>query len=240
MQFGFVRHDTSDHIADHIDLETSDKGSWPAFAINDLGKNVRYFFDKAGQALPTQQEISEYVDRFFKGEVKRDVRSELAIDELDKGFRRLKAGEAKSKAKQDITSEPVPNEPQPGPVQTIVGHTFKSLVLDSEKDVFVDFYTQWCGPCKVMAPQWEKLARLYSEDAEGSQKVLIGKIDAEANDVPDYVRGFPWLVLYPAGQKDEPIQYVGNRMVEPMANFVRDMGTHRVDITKTRGQVKEA
>lgn len=153
--------------------------------------------------MPTHQKLSDYLEAFFNGNLKRDIKS-----------------------------EPVPVEPQPDAVQTIVGSTFDVLVLDETKDVFVDYYTQSCAPCKVMAPQWQKLAQLFRDDKEGCQKVLVGKMDAEANDVSDDIRGYPWLLLYPSGGKDRPVQYVGNRTVEDMALFVKEHGTHGVDVVR--------
>lgn len=123
-------------------------------------------------------------------------------------------------------------EPQQNAVQTIVGTTFDALVLDSNKDVFIDYYTQSCAPCKVMAPEWEKLAQLYKADSSGCNKILIGKMDAEANDVSEDIRGFPWLLLYPSGKKDNPVQYLGKRFAKEMALFVKEYGTHQVDVVR--------
>ncbi len=125
-----------------------------------------------------------------------------------------------------IKSEPVP-EKQDGPVTVIVGHTLDDLVINNDKDVLVDYYTQWCGPCKAMAPTYEKLASLY---APSSDRVTIAKIDAEANDVPDSIRGFPTFKLFPAGSKDSPVLYDGPWTVDGFANFVRDNGKHMVDV----------
>jgi protein disulfide-isomerase A1 len=128
----------------------------------------------------------------------------------------------------DTKSEPVPTDHQ-GHVVNITASTFDDLVLKSDKDVLVDYYTQWCGRCKAMAPAYESLAKLYASDPEGSAKVTIGKIDVEANYVEFSVRRYPTIKLYPAEKKDEAIVYLGSRMTEDMAGFVREHGYHKVE-----------
>ncbi|KIX98210.1 uncharacterized protein Z520_06290 [Fonsecaea multimorphosa CBS 102226] len=128
-----------------------------------------------------------------------------------------------------IKSEPVP-ETQEGPVTVIVGHTYDHLVINNDKDVLVDYYTQWCGPCKAMAPTYEKLAQLYVSHLTGCGRVTIAKVDAEANDVPGDIRGFPTFKLFPAGSKESPVQYVGPWTIADFANFVRDNGKHKIDV----------
>jgi thioredoxin 1 len=53
--------------------------------------------------------------------------------------------------------------------------TFEKLVLESERPVVVDFWATWCGPCRLVAPELEKLAEKY----EGV--VDIVKVDVDAN-----------------------------------------------------------
>jgi len=133
------------------------------------------------------------------------------------------------KLKPTRKSEPVP-ETQQGPVTVIVGHTYDDLVINNEKDVLVDYYTQWCVPCKAMAPTYEKLASLYASNPTGSDRVTIAKVDAEANDVPGDIRGFPTFKLFPAGSKESPVPYDGPWTIVDFANFVRDNGKHKFDV----------
>ena len=103
------------------------------------------------------------------------------------------------------------------------------MVLDDSKDVLIEFYAPWCGHCKALAPNYEKLAKLYTDNADFASKVTIAKVDATANDVPDEIGGFPTIKLYPAGSKESPIEYSGSRTIEDLANFVRDSGKYKID-----------
>lgn len=135
---------------------------------------------------------------------------------------------SEGKIQPSIKSEPIP-ETQEGPVHVVVAHNYKDLVLDSDKDVLLEFYAPWCGHCKSLAPKYEELAKLYFDNPEFKDKVIIAKVDATANDVPDEIQGFPTIKLFPAGKKDSPVDYQGSRTVEDLAHFIRDNGHFKVD-----------
>lgn len=79
----------------------------------------------------------------------------------------------------------------------ITDHSFENEVVESKIPVLVDFWAQWCGPCKAIAPILDELAQKY----EG--KVKIVKLDVDHNPAtpPKFgVRGIPTLILFKDGQ----------------------------------------
>merc|ERR1711974_465315 len=92
-----------------------------------------------------------------------------------------------------------------------------------------EFYAPWCGHCKALAPKYDDLASLYA-DSEWKDKVVVAKVDATANDVPDEIQGFPTIKLYPAGAKSEPVTYSGSRTVEDLIKFVKENGKYKAEV----------
>lgn len=139
------------------------------------------------------------------------------------------------KLEPSVKSEPVPDK-NDGPVTVIVATEFKKIVIDqADKDVLVEFYAPWCGHCKALAPTYEKLGELYQGKDLGS-KVVIAKVDATANDIPEKIQGFPTIKLYPANKKDSPVDYSGSRTFEDLANFIKDNGSHKIDGLSAAGK----
>jgi len=116
-----------------------------------------------------------------------------------------------------VKSEPIPAD-NSGPVTILVGKNFDEIVMNTEKDVFVKFYAPWCGHCKSMAPAYEELGLTFIEDPN----VVIAKIDATANDVDKSfnIQGFPTLLLFPRGDKSNPVRFEGERTHEGMKTFI--------------------
>ena len=74
--------------------------------------------------------------------------------------------------------------------------TFESEVLKSDVPVLVDYWAEWCGPCKVIAPVLEEIA----VDYDGKMKVCKLDIDANEETPPKYgIRGIPTLMLFKNG-----------------------------------------
>ncbi|KAJ9369986.1 hypothetical protein DTO282E5_5326 [Paecilomyces variotii] len=132
------------------------------------------------------------------------------------------------KVEPSVKSEPIP-EKQEGPVTVVVAHTYQDLVIDNDKDVLVEFYAPWCGHCKALAPKYEELGQLYAGNPDLADKVTIAKIDATANDIPEPIQGFPTIKIFPAGAKDSPIEYAGDRTVEDLADFIKENGKYKAD-----------
>ncbi len=78
--------------------------------------------------------------------------------------------------------------------------TFKQEVIDAATPVLVDFTATWCGPCHMLAPIVDELAR----DLSGKVKVAKLDIDQNVNTTMEYgVMGVPTLILFVDGQAKE-------------------------------------
>ena len=99
---------------------------------------------------------------------------------------------------------------------TVSDSTFEQEVLRSEQPVLVDFWAEWCSPCKLVAPTVEALARDYS----GRLRVLKSNVDENANSAARYgVRGILTLALFKDGELKG--QLVGIHSREAIENMIQ-------------------
>jgi protein disulfide-isomerase A1 len=139
-------------------------------------------------------------------------------DEVTAFFTKYNNGELE----KFLKTEAVP-EPNDEPVTVIVGSTFNDYI-GSDRDVFVEFYAPWCGHCKRLAPEYEKVGEEFKEISN----LVIAKVDATENDTPEAIKGFPTLIWYPAGQTTGT-KYEGGRTADDIIGWIKEHAT--VDMT---------
>ena len=84
-------------------------------------------------------------------------------------------------------------------IQHVTDDTFEPEVLKSTLPVLVDYWAEWCGPCKAIAPVLEELAKEYDG------KLIVAKVDVDANtEIPKKynIRGIPTLMLFKNGNME--------------------------------------
>jgi thioredoxin 1 len=79
----------------------------------------------------------------------------------------------------------------------VTDDSFESEVLQSSEPVLIDYWAEWCGPCKMIAPVLDEIASEYT----GRMKVAKLNIDDNPNTPPRYgIRGIPTLMLFKNGE----------------------------------------
>lgn len=82
-------------------------------------------------------------------------------------------------------------------IKNVTDDSFESEVLGSDKPVLVDYWAEWCGPCKMIAPVLEEVADEYAAQLE----VAKLNIDDNPNTPPKFgIRGIPTLMMFRGGE----------------------------------------
>ena len=102
----------------------------------------------------------------------------------------------------------------------VTGQNFETEVLQSELPVLVDFYADWCMPCKMFAPTLEEVAESY----EGKMKVVKVNVDEATPLAQKYrVMSIPTLKLF-TGDEEPRATFVGAMSMEEMEEWLAENG----------------
>lgn len=102
-----------------------------------------------------------------------------------------------------------------GELTSVTNETFEAEVLKSDKAVVVDFWAEWCGPCKALAPILEEI----STEVQANAKVVKVNVDQAGELAQQYgIRGIPTLIFFKDGEVKSTL--VGN---QPKAEILKNI-----------------
>lgn len=138
--------------------------------------------------------------------------NDLAADKVEEFVSKFFEG----KIKQHLLSQEVPEDWDKNPVKVLVADKFDEVVMDSTKDVLVEFYAPWCGHCKQLVPIYDKLGEKFADH----ESIVIAKMDATANELEHTkINSFPTIYLFRKGD-NQKVEYRGERTLEGFVNFL--------------------
>ncbi len=103
-------------------------------------------------------------------------------------------------------------------VVDVTQDTFRSAVIDSDKPVVVDFWAEWCGPCKKLSPMIEEIA----DEMDG--QVTVAKVDVDSERTLGamfQIMSIPSVLIFKNGEKVD--EFVGLR---PKAEIIDRINAH--------------
>jgi thioredoxin 1 len=110
-------------------------------------------------------------------------------------------------------------------VAQVTDETFEQVVLNAERPVIVDFWATWCGPCAMVAPELERIAKKYAGVID------VVKMDVDANPAVSQalqIMNLPTVAFFRPGQ--QPMAVIGARSAE---QFEASFGLSQYATTKS-------
>ena len=134
--------------------------------------------------------------------------------------------------KEDYTliSKKEPNQPENEVFKEVVASTFKHYIIENENDTLCVITAPWCGHCKHFKPILKETA----QDLVGLPYNIFW-FDGTENEnsmFPEF-KGYPTMYLFPAGKKDSPIEFSGERTVEGVKDFLSKNATIKLQLNTT-------
>lgn len=100
-------------------------------------------------------------------------------------------------------------------IPDVTDSSFEQIVLQSERPVLVDFWAEWCAPCRMLAPIVDTIARHYA----GAADVFKLNVDENPSVTQRYgIHGIPTLILFKEGKEQERI--VGVASTEAISSMI--------------------
>eukprot|EP00929_Paragymnodinium_shiwhaense_P007237 TRINITY_DN111172_c0_g1_i1.p1 TRINITY_DN111172_c0_g1~~TRINITY_DN111172_c0_g1_i1.p1 ORF type:complete len:507 (+),score=157.66 TRINITY_DN111172_c0_g1_i1:95-1522(+) len=199
--------------------------------------------EKFKEALENMLNVKEYpaiaVQKKAGDKKKYVFEGEMTATNIIRFIEDVDAGRVQPKLK----SEPVPAANDDA-VKTFVGSTLEQELFLADKDVLLEVVAPWCGHCKKLEPEYQKLAKKIKKE-ELSDLLVIAKIDGTANDSPvesvDWT-GFPTIFFAKAGTREAQV-YDGERTAKGLWKYIKKHATKaqeiRERIDKRKGAAKK-
>lgn len=242
--FRMQRYNLRDYIEAQRGMEAAKHDGGERSAVQDLegsveeavslGQSTAEYLSKEDPI--TDSRVRAFLNDFQRGELRKSLFSE---EKKDSDVAAILGGE-----KEGMPRSGVKGRKQY--VKPLIGSTFREKVLGpasplapheqpEKKDTFLYVHAPWCGHCKSFEPVIEDLAKLYRRD----DNLQFFRIDGSRNEIDHdkvRVRGFPAFFLFPAGDKANPVEYVGERDAASLARFLKNFRKSENSQQKKRAQ----